>query len=171
MLKKFSKLMEYVTYLYKQNIKLQANSIFRVIKVQKDTNGENILDIQVINKSTIFKCTAKEIVAQDQLLECFSKSNIRAITYLATQELLKPKNKIIGYEYNIEIDKTLLKIVHNGSDKLIKITADKIANNSELLKDFNQEDAHKAGYLMAIEQMILEKKAIEKHKMENNNDI
>jgi hypothetical protein len=57
-----------------------------------------------------------------------------------------------------------LKIKHHGSNELKKLTADKISTNSEFLKELSQEDAHKAGYLMAVEQMILEKKAIEKCK-------
>lgn len=166
MLKKFSSLIEYITWLYKHNMELQksAGAIFRIIKTEKDKNGENFVEVQVINKSTVFKCGAKEIAAQNQLLECFSKNDIRVITYLATEELLTPKNKIVGLEYNDETERTVFKIKSNGSEHLSLLTADKISRNDALLKNLSQEDAHKVGYLMAVEQMILEKKAIEKHK-------
>jgi hypothetical protein len=166
MLKKISTLIEYIAWLYNQNIELQKStgSIFRIINAEKNKHGEHIIEVQVINKSTVFKCGANEIAAQDQLLECFSKSDVRMITYLATEDLLKPKKKIIGFEYDGQTEKTFLKIRHHGSDQLLKITADKISNNPELLNELSQEDAHKAGYLTATEQMILEKKAIERFK-------
>jgi len=161
--KKFSALIEYISWLYKHTHELQKinNNIFRIINSEK-INDEFIIEIQVINKSTIFKCSAKEIATQDQLLECFSKSDVRIITYLATKELLQPKNKIIGFEYDEQTKKTLLKIKSNGSNELTKILADQISTDSQLLKELSQEDAHKTGYLLAIEQMILEKNAIEK---------
>jgi len=166
MLKKISTLIEYVAWLYKYNLELQRSTgnIFRIIKTEKNKNNEHVVDIQVINKSSVFRCSVNEIAAQDQLLECFSKSDVRLITYLATEALLKPKNKIVGFEYNSQAEKTILQIQKNGSDQLTKLTADKISADPKLLKNFSQEDAHRAGYLMAIDQILLERKAIEKYK-------
>jgi len=166
MLKKVSSIIEYIAWLYKQNIEMQkaTGSIFRIVNTEIDKSGVPVLDVQVINKSTIFRCSAKEIAAQDQLLECFSKSDVRAITYLATKELLKPKNKIVSFEYNANSEQTILRVKNIESDEVKSITVDKILANSDYLNNFSQEDAHRAGYLMAAEQMILEKKAIEKLK-------
>lgn len=170
MLKKVSSLIEYIAWLYKHNIELQkaTSSIFRIIKSEKDKNGEYVVDVQVINKSSIFRCGVNEIAAQDQLLECFSKSDVRLITYLATKNLLKPKSHIVGFEYNAQTERTVLQIKENGSDQLKKLTADKISGDLDLLKNLSQEDAHRAGFLTAIEQMILEKKAIEECKLNSS---
>lgn len=159
MRQKILTLVNYIVWLYKKNITSQKSNenIFRVIKTRKNKNGENIIDVQVINKSSIFNSSAKEIASQDMLLECFSKNDIRLITYLATEDLLKPKTKIIGFECNTYPERTLLHIKKTGSDQLTKLTVDKLSANPELLKDLDQEDAHRAGYLTAIEQMILEK--------------
>lgn len=164
MLKKISTLIEYVGWLYKQNAQLQQASgcIFRIVKNEKNTRGEHILHIQVINKSTIFQCLAKEVAANDQLLECFSKSDVRIITYLATEDLFLPKNKILAHEYNDELQRTVLTIGVHGKNESMQITADKVSLNNDMLKTLSREDAHRAGYLMALEQMELERKAIEK---------
>lgn len=169
MLKKFAIIFEYITMLYKSNIELQksSNSIFRIIKTERDENGNNIINVQVINKATIFRCNVKEIVAQDKILECFSKNDVRIITYLSTEELFRPKNKIVGLEYNEESGRTIVKIQVDGADQVSVLTADQIAINKDLIKNLSQEDAHRAGYLMAIEETILEKKAIERRNSHN----
>ena len=95
MFKKMSSLINYILWLYKQNQESQKNenSIFRIVNINKDETGDNVVTVQVINKSTIFKCGIEEIVSNDLLLECFSKKDIRTLTYIATEEVLKPKNK------------------------------------------------------------------------------
>lgn len=169
MFKKMSSIIEYVSWLYKINSQQQQmlGNVFRVIKTEKNKFGEHILDIQVINKATIFRCTAKEIAARDSLLECFSKQDIRIITYLATEDLFLPKKKIVSQEFDNELQKTIFKIQSSGTSELARMTADKIALNKNIIKDLSQEDAHKTGYHFAVEQLLLERAAIEKMKKLN----
>lgn len=163
MFKKMSSIVEYVSWLYKINSENQQmlGNVFRIVNTENNKFGEHILDIQVINKATIFRCTAKEIAARDSLLECFSKQDIRVITYLATKDLFVPKTKIVSEEYDSDLQRTIFNIKSSNSDELTQLTVDKIALNKNILKDMSQEDAHKAGYHFAIEQLLLEKAAIE----------
>ncbi len=161
MLKRVSTLIEYISYLYKYNLELQktTKSIFRVIKKERK-NGKNVIDVQVINKASVFRCRVDEIIGHDQLLECFSKSDIKLITYLATEDLFQPRNKIVGFEYKECFERTVLR-VKTKDNQYDNFTPDQISSNPELLNGLSQEDAHRAGYLLAIEQMILEKKSME----------
>src|SRR3990167_9899295 len=99
--KKISLMFEYTVWFLKKygdQQQIQQN-IYRVIEVKQSSSGQYKLAIQVIGKSTVIECAPQEIVENDQMLEGFSKKDIRAITYFACEESKKPKYRILVQEF------------------------------------------------------------------------
>ncbi|TAK74961.1 MAG: hypothetical protein EPO11_06245 [Gammaproteobacteria bacterium] len=164
MFKKISSLIEYIGWLYKTQNELQKynqGSIFRISKIRKNKNNEVVLHIKVINKLDVFLRKPSEIVANDYLLEGFSKKDIRMITYLATQELHKPTHKITSHHHDDELDKIAFTLTKKDG-KTYNMTADQVSQDKELINKLSQQDAHRIGYQLAIEQMILENNLMKK---------
>lgn len=157
---KSSSLLEYFNWVLKKYQELQQHThqsdAFRIAEVKHNKADECIIKIQLIGKSTIFECTPNEIVANDQILEGFSKKDIRTLTYFATQEIKKPKHKILVQEFCETLNKIKFKLGMRDSKKPIEKTAEQISLDKELLNNLNAADAHLIGYTTAIEQMVRE---------------
>lgn len=152
-LKRVSSIIEYIGWLLAKQRELQQHSILKIIDIKKNKLGENILNIQVTNKSTIFQCLPIEIISNDQLLEAFSKKDIRTITYLATQHTAKPKQVVVSHRFIDNFKKIICKI--KNKNELVEKSLSEIVANKEI-NDFGSEDAYRIGYLAATVQSIQE---------------
>jgi hypothetical protein len=144
---------------YKQN-----QEAYRIVEISKDKAGSHTLRVQLSGKSTFFTCTPQEVVTNDELLEGFSKTDIRTITYLATQQLKKPKYKIMIQEFYENLNKMIFKLSRHGVGEPIEKTADQISLDSDLINKLSPEDAHLVGYTTAAEQITKEKNDMERLK-------
>ncbi len=98
-----SKLASVSTYfieLLKQYKKTQqATNAYRIVEIKEKSNGSCELVIQIIGKNVTFKSKPEKIAADDNMLENFSRQDVRTITYFATQEIKKTKYKILIHEF------------------------------------------------------------------------
>ena len=153
----------YVTLAIKKYHELMDNTnradAYRVVDIKFDVLNQCKVLVQLVGKSRIITFNPRELAACDELLEKFSKKDIRTIIYLATQEILKPKQKIIIQEFCEDTGQWIFKL-KNSSHKNIKKTASDISLNKTLLNELSQEDAHVVGYMSATESILREKKTI-----------
>jgi hypothetical protein len=167
-------LIEYFGWLLKKYHELQQQiqkqDAFRIVEIKHNKTNECIIKVQIIGKATIFDCTPQEIAANDQLIEGFSKKDIRTITYFATQEIKKPKYKILLQEFREGLGKIIFKLGMRGSAEPVEKTAEQITLDKEFLNKLTQEDAHLVGYTTATEQMLREKEEREKLKSAAQNN-
>ena len=136
----------------------------RVIDIRYNQWDECILKIQVTGKATVFDCTPKEIAEDDAVLGKFSTRDIRTISYLATQEITKPQYKVLAQDLQENTDKVIFKLSKHGSPQHTKKSAEEIALDKQLLNQLSQKNAYMIGYTVGIEQMLKEKKEIERLK-------
>lgn len=129
----------------------------RILGDSKNQNGEYILTIQVIGKAVTFKASPKEILADDQLLESFSKKDIRLLTYLACENIKEPVHEILEQKFVRAMNKFFFKIKHGKTGEEIEKSAEEISTDLNLIKSLTPEDAHKVGFVTANE-MIKEER-------------
>jgi hypothetical protein len=163
-----SSIFEYLNWLLKKYHEIQQQTqradAFRIVEIKHNKLNECVVKVQMIGKATVFECTPHEIVANDQVLEGFSKKDIRTLTYFATNEIRKPKYKILVQEFSDVLNKIKFKLGMRGSAEPVEKTAEQISLDKELLNKLNAEDAHLVGFTTATEQMLKEKEEMEKLK-------
>jgi len=162
-----SHLIEYFNWILRKYQEIQqpyTPDSFRIVDITHNKNGKCILKVQVIGKASIFECTPQEVASNDQLLEGFSKKDIRTITYFATQEIKKPKYKILIQEFRESLNKMIFKLSAPSSAEPIEKTAEQISLDKDLISKLNAEDAHLVGYTTAAEQASREKEEMERLK-------
>ena len=157
-------LQDYIRWLIAQYQVLQQQTqqnAFRIIEHETSRDGQLRLVVQVIGKSVTFKATPHELAADDQLLERFSRQDVRTITYYACNELKKTKARIIFQEFREKINKMIFKIHKPGSVDTIEKTADEISLDKPLLNEMSPEDAHLVGFTSGTEHVIAEKQQLQ----------
>jgi predicted AAA+ superfamily ATPase len=151
--KRTNNIAEYVVWLIKQYHEIKQTysaNAYRVVDMETEKSGKVSLVIQVCGKHITFKMTPQEVLADDNLLEGFSKKDIRSITYLACSDK-KPKSKIVLQEFCEKLNKIVFGIRHPGKTEILKKTANEISLDSSLIKDLTPEEAHMIGYTAADE--------------------
>lgn len=136
--------------------------VYRLIEISEDVSGDYFAKIQIINKNKMFSVKPEEILANDDLVNCFSPCDIRALTYLGYLGVNKPKYKILAKRLSQEADKIIFSIKKKGEKSVIVKTADEIINQMNVLKDFDAEDSHAIGYVAASESVSNEKNEMQK---------
>lgn len=163
MLKKILSIIQYVRWLLEKRHEVnQHGAMFRINEIKQNQVGEHVLLIQLVNQAITFICKPSLIVKDDSLLEGFSHHDVRAITFLATQEIYKPKYKIISQQFSDTFKRIIFKLRQRGCPHLLSKTADQISSEKTLLKQLDQEDAHRIGYVSAMEQVIREKEFLQR---------
>jgi hypothetical protein len=134
---------------------------YRVVDLSQNETGIYYAEIQRIGKNSSLKMEPEKILADDALVNCFSPTDIRTLSYFSHLGINGPKYKILAKRLSEDNDQMLF-VIHKKGDKDYKIiTANEISNNEEILLGLSQKDAHMIGITTAIEQPILEKKQIE----------
>lgn len=165
---KLSSLFEYLNWILQKYQEIQqqihTTDTLRILDITRNKTGKNLLKIQIIGKASVFECTPEEIVSNDKLLEAFSKKDIRTITYFATQEIKKPKYKILLQEFREGINRMIFKIAAPNLAEPIEKTAEQISLDKNLINKLSAEDAHFVGFTTAAEQAIRDKEEMERLK-------
>jgi hypothetical protein len=144
-----------VLLLKKFNEQQTQGCIYRITEINQLANDKSTLTIQVIGKSTVIKCTPDEIVANDQMIEGFSKKDIRMITYLACIHANKPKYKIDTQEFCDTIKKIKFRLKKFGSNEIVSKTADQISLDKNLINKLSQEDVCSISYTAGYENSFI----------------
>lgn len=161
--RKFTNISAYVRWFITQYQQVQQSreDAYRIIGVETDATNHTKLVVQVVGKSTTFKCTPEEIAADDRLLSLFSRHDVRTITYYACQEIKKPKHRIVMQSFCAKLNKMIFSILRPSDGKVVQKTADEISTDRPLLNSLSQADAHLVGYTSGTEQTANEAKQIE----------
>lgn len=149
--KKHNSMAEYVLWLIKQYHEVKQSysaNAYRVVDIETDKTGKLAVIVQVCGKHITFKLTPQEILADDNMLEGFSKKDIRAITYLAFNDK-KPKAKIVLQEFCEKLNRVVFGIKSPGKEQILKKTAGEISLDKNLLKDLSAEEARMIGHMTA----------------------
>ena len=165
--KKISSLFGYAAWLLKKYSDQQ--NIYRVVEIKQSSGCHYKLAIQIIGKSTVVECTPHEIVANDQMLEGFSKKDIRAITFFACEQSKKPKYKVVMQEFCDTFNKILFKLKKHDSDEIVLKTAGQISLDKNLINDLSQEDACSISYTAGLNNHFL--KNMQMKLQQNHNRI
>lgn len=156
-LKKILSVSEYLTCFLKNCNNETANqqNIYRIVVVKKCTPEQIKLIVQIIGKSIAVEFTPQEVVANDQLLQGFSKTDIRTITWLACQQVSKPKYKIVMQEFCDGLKEILFKLKKRDSEEVVCKTAGQITLDKNLIKNLSQENVCCISYAAGYEQSLL----------------
>lgn len=160
-----SSILEYAASILKTYSKLQKqfsnNLIYRIIDIKEDNLKSPLLVVQVAGKANIFEVPPKEIAADDNMLEGFSKKDIRTITYLASKEdNTHPEYKIIEQVICHESNTMSYKLQRITNNEIIAKSAQQISLDKTLVSGLKPEDAHSVGYVAGYESMLKEKQEI-----------
>jgi hypothetical protein len=137
----------------------QAGQItHRVVEYNKNENGQYQITVQITGKSLIFKTSPQEIMADDGLLESFSRKDIRLLTYLACEDIKEPKHEVLSQKFIRNMNQFFFKLKHGKTGEEMEKSAKEISADPALIKALSPEDAHKIGYVTANEQIKEEKK-------------
>lgn len=166
--KTISSVVGYTTLLlkkYNELTKIQNSNIYRIIEIKHLPAGKYKLITQIIGKSVVIECTPEEILANDRLLEGFSKKDIRTITYLACDQMKQPKYKIIVQEFCEKFNKIMFKIKETESGDLLVKTASQIVMDKNIINSLSQDDvnsiSYTAGYESSQNQMFVQENNLE----------
>jgi len=158
--KKISSIFEYVGWLLKNHNhqNQQQDDIYRITEVKQSSSGSCKIAVQLIGKSIQIECTPEEIVADDRMLEGFSKKDVRSITYLACAQIKKPKYKIIVQEFCETLNRILFKLRGQNNDETIVKTANQISLDKNLINGLSREDMQSISYIAGYEHSQHEEK-------------
>lgn len=156
--KKFSDYIKSMIEIYAELRAQQSGNItHRLADYRKNVKGEYEVTVQLTGKVLAFKTTPKQILADDSLLESFSKKDIRLLTYLACEDIKEPTHEILGQKFVRTMNKFFFKLKHGKTGEEMEKSAEEISSDPEIIKLLSPEDAHKIGYVTANEQFKQEK--------------
>ena len=135
-----------------------SQATYRVLEYSKNKKGTFDVHIQLIGKNAVFKSTPQKILADDEMIEFFSKKDIRLLTYLGCQDLKEPKHEVLGQRFVRALNKFFFKLKHDKTGEEIEKSAEEISADPVLIKSLSPEDAHKVGFVAANEQVKKELK-------------
>lgn len=145
----------------------QNKEIYRIVEVKNHTHETCKVRVHIVGTDKTIEWIPQDILADDRLLEGFSKKDIRTLTYYACKEINKPKFKIISHGFSDRLKKVLFLIKNLKTNEEAEATASKISLNKEMINQLNPEDAHRIGYWCGNEEVLKEKEMLEKLKKEN----
>lgn len=146
---------------YQRYYRKQQTSRLRIIDIKKDNDNNTFLIVQLKNKNVVYRFLPKEIVSDDNLLNHFSKSDVKTITYLSCQPN-QNKAKIITQEFNEKTNGMIFGIQRGKNNIIIKKTAREISYDKNLVRELTPEEALMVGYMLADEGFSKEKNDHEK---------
>lgn len=141
---------------YNQNKYINDSTYYRIVDVKTDTDNKSTLIVQLRNKNIVYKFSPKEVLADNALLDGFSKKDIRNITYLAYHPQ-KSKTKIITQEFSDKLNGMVFGIQRSGNKNILKKTAKEISFDKNLVSELTPEEALMVGYMLADESFSREK--------------
>jgi hypothetical protein len=131
-------------------------NIYRINQIKQTSSGQYLLTIKVIKNRLYFERSPQSILANDKMLEGFSKSDVRTIAYLACEQSRRPKYKVIMQEFCDRLNRILFKLKHRESSEIICKTAGQITLDKQLINNLSQEDVCSIGFVAGYEQSLIE---------------
>lgn len=152
---RFNSIPQYMDWLLKRYRELQEaagrQDIYRLVDINYTLLGKCKLKIQLLSSELCFVTTLLDVVRNDSMLIGFSRQDVRIITYLACEELYKPKFKIRLQRFRRQLNRTVFSIQDNDSGGLLEKTAAEIAADKEFLAKMSVEDSYMVGVMAGKE--------------------
>lgn len=133
-----------------------ARSQYKIVDILEDKKtGVTQAVIQMAQRHNDTR-NVVDIVADDTLIDFFDSKTVRALTYIATVERLKPEYSIVVQQMTDKIAEYILEIKSRTSNQTIKKSASEISKNKELICQFNAVEAHRIGYMAGVWETVRE---------------
>jgi hypothetical protein len=125
---------------------------YKLVEIKKGELGEEpeVL-VQVRNTSHSFLLKAFDAVKNNELLNKFSREDVRMLTYLACDYKYRPKVKIEKLNFCSKINRLVFSVISGSKDSKKNKLASELVNNKEAISNMSPEDAKKVGYTAASE--------------------
>lgn len=107
-----------------------------------------------------------DVVADDTLIEFFEPRTVRALTYIATVERLKPEYSIVVQQMTDEIAEFILEIKSRNQPQTFKKSAQEISRDLNLISRFNAVEAHRIGYMAGVWETVREHQLLAQQRQE-----
>lgn len=159
-LNKFTTLILFLTQIIKkltEQRQEQHREAYRIVDIKKCEKECKII-FQVIGKNVVVEMTPYEIVADDALLEKFSKKDIRTISFYASKDVNLPVYQISSQELDVETNNVLFKLRKNGTDEVVEGLASQMISNIKMLNDLSVSDVCSISYAAGYEHASIDKK-------------
>ncbi len=137
-------------YLKAINPNLSYTPRYRLLNILQDNDDNYTAHIQLINKSITFYTKPEEILADDKLVNMFSPTDVRTLTYLGYLGINAPKYKILAHRM-LDNQKTVFIIKKSGDKSIIVKTATEILQEQDIISNMKPSDASTIGYTVALE--------------------
>lgn len=137
---------------YKESRSTTFTPSYRLVEIVQKGDENFVVTIQVINKNITFQTKPEEILAEDNLVNQFSPTDIRALTYLGYLGINSPKYKILAKNLSVQDNSIIFTIKKKGEKEPISMKASDLAKDKNLLNNIHPNDAHIIGYTAGMEQ-------------------
>lgn len=128
------------------------------VKENKKASYLEIVNIYECPKTSFIKAVIKlserhvieknisDIIIDNNFIDHFDSKTVRALTYLATVEQLKPDYSIVVQKMDGEIDDYILELKTKNNVTIKKLSSE-ISRDKELLSKLDPIQAHRVGYM------------------------
>jgi len=147
---------------------LEMREAYRIVNIENDTMGITKVKVHIVGSGKDILFSPEELASNDQMIERFSKQDVRALTYYAINNVNKPKYKITGSVFCDKLKKILFSIKQHGFDNITEKTAADISADQSMMISMSQKDAHRVGYIYGSESILQETE--EKKKLKNQSE-
>jgi hypothetical protein len=130
--------------------------IYRLAAVTQDSDGSYFATIQLINKNITFQTKPEEILADNNLVNQLSPTDVRALTYLGYLGINSPKYKILAKNLSTQDNSIIFTVRKKGEKQPLLKKASELAHNQEFLGSIDPKEAHMVGYTAGMEQTAKE---------------
>lgn len=131
-------------------------SEYQVIDIYEcQKTGFTKAEIKLSGRHIITK-NISDVITDLDFLEGFDKKTIRALTYMATVERLKPDYCIVVQHLGSEVEDYILEIRARNDGQISKKSPSEVSKNKLLLAKFSPIDANRIGYLAGVKETVSE---------------
>jgi hypothetical protein len=117
--------------------------------------GFQMAEIKLYGRHIKQKSVAS-IVSDADFLANFDTKAVRALTYIATIEQMKPDYSIVSQYLESEVDDYILEIRSRNGKSISKGSPSEISKSKVELSKFSQVDANRIGYLAGVKETVKE---------------
>lgn len=132
--------------------------LYRILEISKSEEDEYYATIQIINKNISFDIKPEELLAHDSIVNKFSPTDIRNLTYLVYLGINSPKYTILAKHFSTDNEKIIFSIRKKGQKKIILKSALEIIQEEGFIDALSSEDSKVIGYTAASESVLDDKK-------------
>jgi hypothetical protein len=140
----------------------------RIVNIEQNEKGDYQITIQLIGKNFLQTVSPEALLADDKMVNRFSPTDIRTLTYLGYLDINSPKYKILAKRLSENHDQMLFALSKKGEKDFKVVTADEISKNNDIIKGLSQSEAHMVGMTSAEEQATLLKKEKDRLKLQKH---